>query len=63
MRAALLAVLRRDLRVALRQRSDVATGLVFFAVVACLFPLGVGSAPALLREIGPPPWWMSELYR
>ncbi len=61
LRTALLAVLRRDLRVALRQRSDVATGLVFFAVVACLFPLGVGSAPALLREIGPGVVWVAAL--
>ncbi len=56
-----LALLRRDLRVTARQRSDALTGLVFFAVVASLFPLGVGSEPRLLREIGPGVLWVSAL--
>src|SRR6266540_1473877 len=42
-------VVVRDLLVAWRRRSDVATALLFFVIVASLFPLGVGAEPNLLR--------------
>ena len=38
-----MVVLRRDLRVALRRRSDTFSTLIFFVMVVSLFPLGVGS--------------------
>ena len=44
-----------------RHRADAVTGLVFFVVVASLFPLGVGSEPRLLREIGPGVVWVAAL--
>lgn len=61
LRRALAGVLRRELLLTLRHRSDALTGLVFFAIVASLFPLGVGSSPALLRDIGPGVVWVAAL--
>src|SRR5918999_3864513 len=55
------AVVRRDLLLALRRRSDVATALLFFVIVASLFPLGVGAEPNLLREIAPGVIWVAAL--
>lgn len=43
----------RDLRLALRRRADPLSVLVFFVLVASLFPLGVGPEPDLLRTMGP----------
>jgi heme exporter protein B len=54
-------IVYRDLLLALRRRSDVATALLFFIVVASLFPLGVGAEPELLRAIGPGVIWVSAL--
>ncbi len=61
LRQAFWAVLRRDLLVTARHRADAVTGLVFFVVVASLFPLGVGSETRLLREIGPGVVWVAAL--
>ena len=54
-------LLRRDLLLAWRRRSDVATALLFFVVVASLFPLGIGAEPNLLRAIAPGVIWVSAL--
>jgi heme exporter protein B len=54
-------IVHRDLLLALRRRSDVATALLFFVVVASLFPLGVGAEPELLRSIGPGVIWVAAL--
>jgi len=51
----------RDLLLALRRKSDVGTALVFFVIVASLFPLGVGAEPNLLRAIGPGVIWVAAL--
>jgi heme exporter protein B len=61
LRRALWATLRRDLLVTTRHRADAVTGLVFFVVVASLFPLGVGSDRELLRAIGPGVVWVAAL--
>lgn len=61
LRRAVMALLRRDLLLVARRRADAATGLVFFVIVASLFPLGVGSDLRLLREIGPGVVWVSAL--
>ncbi|MDB5811272.1 MAG: heme exporter protein CcmB [Betaproteobacteria bacterium] len=58
---ALIAVARRDMFSALRHRADVLTTLIFFVIVASLFPLGVGSDTALLRQIGPGVVWVAAL--
>lgn len=54
-------VIRRDLKLAMRRRSDVANALLFFIVVASLFPLGVGPEPNLLRTIAPGVIWVAAL--
>jgi len=56
-----LAVIRRDLLVAMRRRSDVAVSLLFFVIVASLFPLGIGAEPNQLRAIAPGVIWVSAL--
>jgi heme exporter protein B len=57
----LLAVLRRELALALRQKGEVLTPLVFFVVIASLFPLGVGPESALLLRMAPGVLWVSAL--
>lgn len=59
--AALAAVLRRELAVSLRQKSEVATPLFFYAVAASLFPLAVGADPALLARLAPGVLWVCAL--
>ncbi|ABD67806.1 heme exporter protein CcmB [Rhodoferax ferrireducens T118] len=57
----LLAVLRREVSLALRQKGEVLTPLVFFVVIASLFPLGVGPESALLLRMAPGVLWVSAL--
>jgi len=57
----LLAALRRELSLALRQKGEVLTPLVFFVVIASLFPLGVGPESALLLRMAPGVLWVSAL--
>lgn len=56
-----LAVLKRDLLLAFRRRSDVATTLFFFVIVSSLFPLGIGPEPAMLSSIAPGVLWVATL--
>jgi heme exporter protein B len=55
------AVIGRDLLLAMRRRGDVANALLFFVIVASLFPLGVGPEPGLLRTIAPGVIWVAAL--
>jgi heme exporter protein B len=57
----LVVVLRRDLRIALRRRSDATAALVFFVMVVSLFPLGVGPEPQLLRTMAPGVLWVAAM--
>ena len=59
--AAFVAIVRRDLLLAMRRRADVLTTLVFFVIVASLFPLGIGPEMAILRTIGPGVLWVAAL--
>jgi heme exporter protein B len=59
--SALLCVIRRDLLLAFRRRSDVLTTLFFFIMVCSLFPLGVGPEAALLRTMAPGIVWVAAL--
>ena len=61
MLAAVRCILRRDLLLAARRRSDVFTVILFFVIVSSLFPLGVGPDPALLRMIAPGVIWVAAL--
>ncbi|MEO6745714.1 MAG: heme exporter protein CcmB [Caldimonas sp.] len=54
-------VIVRDLRIALRRRADTAAALLFFVVVASLFPLAVGPEPTLLRTLAPGAVWVAAL--
>jgi heme exporter protein B len=54
-------LLRRELRLGLRHAADSVAALLFFAVVAALFPLGVGPEPAMLARIGPGVIWVASL--
>lgn len=55
------AVLKREILLALRQKGEVLTPLVFFAVIASLFPLAVGPESALLQRMAPGVLWVSAL--
>ena len=55
------AVLRRDLLLAWRRRSDVLTALGFFLLVTSLFPLGVGPEPDQLAQIAAGVMWVAAL--
>lgn len=61
LREALRGVVRRDLLLAMRHRSDVAMSIFFVVIVASLFPLGVGPEAAVLRMIGPGVLWVTAL--
>ena len=61
MLAAARCIVWRDLLLAMRRRSDVATALLFFVVVASLFPLGIGAEPELLRAVAPGVIWVAAL--
>ncbi|MDZ7643583.1 MAG: heme exporter protein CcmB [Woeseiaceae bacterium] len=61
LRDGLLAVLRRDLLLAMQRPGDVLNPLFFFAVVSTLFPLAIGPDAELLRAIGPGVVWVAAL--
>lgn len=55
------ALLRRDLRLAVRAGGGFGLGLAFFLMVAVLVPLGVGPEGALLSRIAPGILWVGAL--
>ena len=55
------AIVRRDLRIVLRRKGDALNVLVFFVLVASLFPLGVGPEPNQLRAIAAGVVWVGAL--
>jgi heme exporter protein B len=61
MRAALGWIIRRDLVLAVRQRTDVMTTVVFFVIVVSLFPLGVGPEMEKLRPLAAGVLWVAAL--
>ena len=58
---AMLALMQRDLRVALRRSGDTLQPLGFFVVVTTLFPLALDPALSLLRDIAPAALWVGAL--
>ena len=58
---ALRAIIHRDLLLAWRRRSDIATTVLFFVIVVSLFPLAVGPEPNLLAIIAPGVIWVAAL--
>jgi heme exporter protein B len=57
----LFAIVRRDLLLAMRRKSEMLTALFFFIIVVSLFPLGIGPEPALLKKIAPGVLWVAAL--
>ena len=56
-----LAIVARDLRMALRQGGDSAMVVVFFIVAVSLFPLGVGPEPGMLAKMSVGVVWVAAL--
>ncbi|MBM3571067.1 MAG: heme exporter protein CcmB [Alphaproteobacteria bacterium] len=56
-----LELIRRDLRLAWRQGTDVAMVIAFFVLTVVLFPFGVGPEPNILARIGPGILWVTAL--
>jgi heme exporter protein B len=56
-----LAIVARDLRLALRQRSDVFMAVLFFVLTSSLFPFAIGPEPNLLIRIAPGIIWVTAL--
>lgn len=54
-------LLRRDLLLAFRRRSEIANPLIFFVLITSLFPLGIGADAGILRSIGPGIIWVAAL--
>ena len=52
---------RRDLRLAAQSRAELAVVLLFFLLVASMFPLAVSPDPDLLRAIAPGIAWVAAL--
>ena len=50
---AFLALLGRELRLALRHPADTLAAVMFFVLVAALFPFGVGPEPQVLARLAP----------
>lgn len=57
----LLALVRRDLALALRQGGGAGTALGFFLTVVVLLPVGLGPDQALLARIAPGALWIALL--
>jgi heme exporter protein B len=58
---AFLLLLKRDLVLAYRRRSELINPLLFFVLVTSLFPLGIGSDANLIRAVGPGVIWVAAL--
>ena len=61
MLTAFYIVLRRELLLALRQKSDLFTVFFFFLIVSSLFPLAIGPELSTLQLIGPGVIWVGAL--
>jgi heme exporter protein B len=58
---AFLALLRRDLALAYRNRAELANPVLFFVLVVSLLPLGIGPDAALLSRVAPGIVWVVAL--
>ena len=58
---AFMLLLRRDLILAFRRRSELLNPLLFFVLVTAMFPLGIGADPVLLKAIGQGVIWVAAL--
>lgn len=56
-----LSIAGRDLRLAFRARGEALLAVIFFVLVAALFPLALGPEPRLLARIVPGILWVAAL--
>jgi heme exporter protein B len=61
LRGAFFALVRRDLLLAFRRRTELLFPVIFLLVVISLFPLGIGPGPQLLARIAPGVIWIAAL--
>ena len=57
----MLAILKRDLAIALRTGGGGALGVAFFVIAAALVPFGIGPEPELLARVAPGMLWIAAL--
>ncbi|MBR1217004.1 heme exporter protein CcmB [Bradyrhizobium sp. U87765 SZCCT0131] len=57
----MIALIRRDLRMALRAGGGALVGVLFFLAVVVLIPFALGPDLALLRRLGPAILWLGAL--
>jgi heme exporter protein B len=55
------ALIRRDVRIILRQGGGLGTALGFFLTILALMPLALGPDPALLQRVAPGALWIALL--
>ena len=55
---AFIAIVRRDVTLALRRRSDTVSVVLFFVLAIVLFPLGIGPEPNVLARIAAGTSWV-----
>jgi heme exporter protein B len=56
-----LCIVRRDITLAMRRRTEFLTTLFFFVIVVSLFPLGVSTEKQILQQLGPGVVWVAAL--
>lgn len=61
MTRAFLMLIKRDLKLAVRHKAEIANPLLFFVLVTSLFPLGIGARPDLLQAVAPGVIWVAAL--
>ena len=57
----MIALVKRDLALAIRAGGGFGLGLAFFLILCVLVPFGVGPEPALLARIAPGILWVGAL--
>ena len=58
---AFFTILKRDLTLAYRTRTEMVNPLLFFIIVISLFPLAVSPDPVVLRSLAPGVIWVAAL--
>lgn len=58
---AFLTVFARDLKIAIRRWSEVATPLIFFVIISSLFPFALSPGVAMLQSAGTGVLWIAAL--
>ena len=58
---AFTTIFQRDIKLALRHRSELINPLAFFVIVVSLFPLGLSTDSRTLLQIAPAVLWISAL--